>query len=97
MAHDPELEIESHRDDSDDAGGILHSYKLHTDRLNVLLGRWLEAVRVVTDREDEIVLDALRHRLKLTLDDVTHENMMKIVSYSVAAQFGDAPADSDAS
>jgi hypothetical protein len=42
-------------------------------------------------------MDALRHRLKMTLDDVSQENMLKIVSYSVAAQFGEESKESERS
>ena len=97
MSNDPEMEIAQTGGDMDEVGGVLDSYRLHTDRINMLLGRWLEAVRVVTHPDDEIILDSLRHRLKMTLDDVTQENMLKIVSYSVASQFGDEHTPTDAS
>lgn len=66
---------------------VLESYKLHTDRMRVLLHMWVEAMQRVADPDDEKVMDALRHRLKITLDDTTHEKMLRAVSVSVAAQF----------
>ncbi len=95
--NDPDIEIEPHMESDCDTGSILQSYKLHTDRISMLLGRWMEAISVVSDPQDEIVMDALRHRLKMTLDDVSQENMLKIVSYSVAAQFGEESKESERS
>ena len=52
----------------------------------MLLGRWMEAIQVVSDDEDMSILDSLRHRLKMTLDDTSHEKMLRIVSIAIASQ-----------
>jgi hypothetical protein len=83
---EPEIEIEQSDQSSPDLGGILDGYKLHTERMAILTGRWLEAIQVVTDDEDKMVLDSLRHRLQMTLDDTSHEKMLRIVSVAIAAQ-----------
>jgi hypothetical protein len=54
--------------------------------MGMLLGRWLEAVQVVSEDEDMAILDSLRHRLKMTLDDTSHEKMLRIVSIAIASQ-----------
>lgn len=86
MESEPEVEIEPHDDNSADLGGILDGYKLHTERMSMLLGRWMEAIQVVSDDEDMSILDSLRHRLKMTLDDTSHEKMLRIVSVAIASQ-----------
>lgn len=83
---EPEVEIEDSGDSTPDLGGILDGYKLHTDRMDVLARRWLEAIQVVAEDEDRMVLDSLRHRLQMTLDDTSHEKMLRIVSIAIAAQ-----------
>ena len=83
---EPEIDIEPSDESTTDLGGILDGYKLHTERMGMLLGRWLEAIQVVTEDADGIVLDSLRHRLQMTLDDTSHEKMLRIVSVAIAAQ-----------
>ena len=46
----------------------------------------MEAIQVVSDDEDMSILDSLRHRLKMTLDDTSHEKMLRIVSVAIASQ-----------
>lgn len=86
MESDPEIEIEPSDESSTDLNGILDGYKLHTERMSMLLGRWMEAIQVVSDDHDTPVLDSLRHRLKMTLDDTSHEKMLRIVSVAIASQ-----------
>lgn len=86
MESDPEIEIAPSDESDVDPDGILGGYKLHTDRMNMLLGRWLEAVQIITQAEDLGILDSLRHRLKMTLDDTSHEKMLRIVSVAIASQ-----------
>lgn len=95
MESDPELEIEPSGESSADLNGILDGYKLHTERMGMLLGRWLEAIQVVTDDEDASILDSLRHRLKMTLDDTSHEKMLRIVSVAIASQVSSEEAGSE--
>jgi hypothetical protein len=86
MESEPEIDIEQSDDHPTDLSGILDGYKLHTERMGMLLGRWLEAVQVVSEDEDMAILDSLRHRLKMTLDDTSHEKMLRIVSIAIASQ-----------
>lgn len=86
MESDPEIDIEPSDESSADLSGILDGYKLHTERMGMLLGRWMEAIQVVSTDEDEAILDSLRHRLKMTLDDTSHEKMLRIVSMAIASQ-----------
>lgn len=86
MESEPELEIEPSDESSADIGGILDGYKLHTERMGMLLGRWMEAIQVVREDEDVPILDSLRHRLQMTLDDTSHEKMLRIVSVAIASQ-----------
>lgn len=88
MSSEHEIDIEQDPGSGGDISEILESYRLHTDRMNMLLGRWLEAAQVVSDPQDVSILDSLRHMLKLTLDDTSHEKMLRIVSVSIASQFG---------
>ena len=86
MESEPEIEIEPSGESHTDLSGILDGYKLHTERMGMLLGRWMEAIQVVSMEEDEGILDSLRHRLKMTLDDTSHEKMLRIVSVAIASQ-----------
>lgn len=86
MESEPEVEIEPSDDSPTDLGGILDGYKLHTERMGMLLGRWMEAIQVVNEDEDMAILDSLRHRLKMTLDDTSHEKMLRLVSVAIASQ-----------
>lgn len=95
MESEPEVEIEPHDENSTSLGGILDGYKLHTDRMSMLLGRWMEAIQVVSDDEDMRILDSLRHRLKMTLDDASHEKMLRIVSVAIASQVGPTETGSE--
>ena len=88
MESEPGIEIEPPDDSTTDLSGILDGYKLHTERMGMLLGRWMEAIQVVTEDEDVAILDSLRHRLKMTLDDTSHEKMLRIVSVAIASQVG---------
>lgn len=92
---EPEVEIEHSDDHPADLSGILDGYKLHTERMAILTGRWLEAIQVVTEEEDRMVLDSLRHRLQMTLDDTSHEKMLRIVSIAIAAQVDTTEKESE--
>lgn len=77
---------------SEPVSEMLASYHAHTERLNVLLHRWIEAVQVAREDADIAVLDTLRHQVKLSLDDPSHDRMLRLFSNAVSEQIvSDSP------
>lgn len=87
MSNEPEIEVEATFEETGKSEDMLAGYRLFTDRTNMLLGRWLEAIQIVSEPEDMIILDSLRHAVKMTIADTTHDVMLRAVSIAIATQF----------
>lgn len=60
-----------------------------TERLGVLLKVWVVAAGKKLSDEDSIVMDALRHRLKMMLNDDSVDVLMRAEAYVIAKGFED--------
>lgn len=83
----PRLEIESY-DDEPDKG--FRAFVLFNTKLETLIEMWMRASQIQMDDDDQLVLQEMRHQIKLMLADHTHDKYLRAVSIMhTAALCGD--------
>ena len=65
---------------SDDPGFI--AFQMHQSKLEMLLDTWIGCMDKTMSESDEIVLDEIRHQIKIMMLDNTHDVYLKAVSVS---------------
>jgi hypothetical protein len=77
------LGIEFSEEDSDRG---FRAYTLHNIKVEALIEMWMRASQLPMDEDDQLVLQELRHQIKILLADHTHDRYLKAVSMMSTAE-----------